>query len=176
MAIKGASDDKGAREVFTKPSVSIDIMGRGTKASRYGVRPHMVGTQKAKDLIAARLKLKDEGAGRFHFYQTVRQDYYEQVTSEVKVPHRTVRGRKVWQKKSGVRNEVLDCEVYALHASRRLRVHIIKPGQWDDLERQIMQSDLFDDITAEKSKKPAKKKRRATTKRQSTGYVGRYKR
>lgn len=178
MAIKGDSHDKGTREIYSKPNSSIDFKKQGTKASRYGIRPYLVGTQKAKDLIAARIKLEGTGAGRFHFYQTVRTDYYEQITSEIKVPHRTVRNRKVWQKKSGVRNEGLDCEVYALHASRRLRVHLFKPAQWDDLENQLMQSDLFQEIVEiKKGEKPKPKevKRSTGQSRKRGGYVGRYK-
>jgi phage terminase large subunit GpA-like protein len=63
----------------------------------------------------------------------VRADYWEQLTSEVKAPSRT-RNRKTWQKKAGVRNEALDCEVYALHAARRLKTNLLQPAHWDAIE------------------------------------------
>jgi hypothetical protein len=50
-----------------------------------------------------------------------------------------MRGKRVWQKKAGVRNEALDCEVYALHAARSLKVNLLKPSAWDALEHKVMQ-------------------------------------
>lgn len=32
--------------------------------------------------------------------------------------------------KSSVRNEALDCEVYALHAARSLKLHMWTPARW----------------------------------------------
>lgn len=175
MAIKGDSHDNGTREIYSKPKESIDLKSKGTKATKYGLRPFLVGTQKAKDLIASRIKLEGDGAGRFHFYQTVRADYFEQITSEIKVPHRTIRNRKVWQCKSGVRNEGLDCEVYALHASRRMRVHLLKPAQWDDIENRLIQSDLFDEVVKPKKQKRAANKKTSTKRKTGGGFVSRYK-
>lgn len=147
MAVKGASQDDG-RDIWSPPRQSVDP-GRKQKASKYGVRPYMVGTQKAKDLIlghdagAGRIKLLGSGPGRMHWYAGVRSDYYDQITSEVKAPHRTIRNRKVWQKKAGVRNEALDGEVYALHAARSLKINLWKDRTWEVLEEQIRQPDLL---------------------------------
>jgi phage terminase large subunit GpA-like protein len=128
--------------------MSVDL-NRQQKAHKYGLRPFMVGTQRAKDLIlgvdaqAGRIKLIGDGAGRMHWYKSVRPDYWEQIVSEVKAPHRTIRGRKVWQKKSGVRNEALDCEVYALHAVRSLKTNLWKDSHWDQQEQALRQVDLL---------------------------------
>jgi phage terminase large subunit GpA-like protein len=73
----------------------------------------------------------------------VRADYFDQVTAETKAPHRRIRNRKIWQHKSGRRNEALDCEVYALHSARARRIHLMRPDQWDALEQSIMQVELF---------------------------------
>ena len=77
-----------------------------------------------------------------HWYHGVRPDYWEQITSEVKAP--TSRSSKrVWQKKSGVRNEAMDCEVYALHAARSLKLHLWSADRWQmELQSQI-QIDLL---------------------------------
>jgi phage terminase large subunit GpA-like protein len=115
----------------------------------------MVGTHKAKDLIDARLKLNGNGAGRMHWYKGVRGDYYDQITSEIKAPSRQRGGRKVWQLKAGVRNEGLDCEVYALHAARTIKVHIKKPDQWDALEAELMQGDLLAPAAPSQAPTPA---------------------
>lgn len=148
MAVKGASSDDG-REVFSPPKVAVDT-NRQQKAHKYGLRPFMVGTQRAKDLLlghdagAGRLKLTGSGPGRMHWYITVRPDWYEQMTSEVKAPHRTIRNRKIWQKKSGVRNEALDCAVYALHAARSLKINLWKEDRWLAEEARIKQPSLFE--------------------------------
>jgi len=141
MAIKGESANIN-REIVT-PAKKVDTNNKGTKAAKYGLPVFIVGTHKAKDLIDARLKLTGNGPGRMHWYNGVRSDYYNQITSEIKAPSRQRGGRKVWQLKAGVRNEALDCEVYALHAARTLKVHIKKPAQWDALEAKLKQGDLL---------------------------------
>lgn len=144
MAIKGASMDYGNREIFAKPKESIDTKGQNNiKAAKYGLRPYLVGTHKGKDLLHARLKLTGRGAGRMHAPKNVRADYWDQLTGEVKAPHRRMRGKKIWQKKSGAAVEALDCEIYALHAARAAKVHLMTESAWTDLERKIKQVDLF---------------------------------
>lgn len=151
MAGKGISQDSGDREIYSLPRVPVDHKGQGNKqkASKYGLRPYMIGTQKAKDLIlgadekAGRVKLTGSGPGRMHVYEGVRDDYFEQLTSEIKVPSKRARNRRVWDKKSGVRNEALDGEVMALHAARALKVHLYTEQRWDELEQLIRQPDIF---------------------------------
>lgn len=156
MAIKGSSDANA--EIYSKARVAVDTNSRGTKAARYGLRPFSVGTDKAKDLLlgeSGRVKMPGAGPGRFHYPTELPDEYFKQLTSEVKVPRwdnargrrivpsRTARNLLVWAKKSSVRNEVLDCEVYALHAARSQRVHLKKPADWQALEQQISQAALF---------------------------------
>lgn len=149
MAVKGASTDDG-REIFTPPKVAVDT-NRQQKAHKFGLRPFIVGTQRAKDLLlghdagAGRIKLAGSGPGRMHWYAGVRPDWFEQMTSEIKAPHRTVRNKKVWQKKSGVRNEALDTAVYALHAARSLKIALWKDERWAAEEARFRQSDLLGD-------------------------------
>nr|VFJ45815.1 MAG: hypothetical protein BECKFM1743A_GA0114220_1002922 [Candidatus Kentron sp. FM]VFJ45988.1 MAG: hypothetical protein BECKFM1743C_GA0114222_1003222 [Candidatus Kentron sp. FM]VFK07449.1 MAG: hypothetical protein BECKFM1743B_GA0114221_1004022 [Candidatus Kentron sp. FM] len=38
---------------------------------------------------------------------------------------------------------VLDSEVYALHAARAVRVHLMRPSQWAELEKAVTQMSLF---------------------------------
>jgi len=158
MAVKGASDDTN-REVFSPPKQPVDNR-TPTKAARYGLRVHQVGTNKAKDLILGsenapgRLRLTGNGPGRFHVYAGVRSDYWKQITAEVKAPSRRLHGRMVYQKKAGVPNEALDCEVYALHASRAVKVHLMTPTQWDELEKRLTQEDLFNSAARRSSPVP----------------------
>jgi phage terminase large subunit GpA-like protein len=152
MAIKGSSSQQDP-EIFATPRAkSIDHRDprKQSKADRFGLKVYQVGTNKAKDWLAAHMKLEGEGPGRHHIYQDVRADYFDQVTGEVKAPHRTIRSKKVWQPRSGAAVEAWDCEVYALHAARARRVHLLQPNEWDALEAKVKQSDLFTE-TVEKS-------------------------
>ncbi|SHM05842.1 Phage terminase, large subunit GpA [Nitrosospira sp. Nsp11] len=142
MAVKGASTDD-AREIFATPRASVDT-NRQHKSNKHGLKPFIVGTTRAKDLILdGRLQLAGTGPGRMHWYRSVRPDYWEQLVSEVKVPHRTIKRKKVWTAKAGVRNEALDCEVYALHATRSLKTNLFKESAWLNLESQLQKPETI---------------------------------
>jgi len=149
MAVKGAST--ATRDIFTRPQVREVTLKH--KAARFGLPVYMVGTWRAKDLIlggdgGGRIKLGGSGPGRIHAYRDVRPDYYQQLLSEIKAPAPGARKLvKVWQKKAGRRNEALDCEVYALHAARSLRIEIYAESRWAAIEAAVMQSGLFDAST-----------------------------
>jgi len=181
MAVKGSSNDYGTREIFSKPK-AIDTRGKSnTKASKYGLQIYIVGTHKAKDLLIGdkgRISLTGSGAGRMHWYKTVRADFYEQTfLAEVKAPHKKVRKKLIWQLRSGVRNEGTDCCVMSLHASRSLRLNLMTDKQWDDLEAKFKQIDLFaeEPVVEDKPVKenPVKTKRssRAKSRRRNGGYI-----
>ena len=152
MAGKGESHDP-KRDVFTPPKLSIDTTGKH-RPHPSGVKPFMVGTQVAKDLVlgvdeqGGRIKLLGNGPGRMHWYRNVRPDYYDQLTAEVKVPHKTIRGRFTWQCQAGRRNEATDCEVYALHAARSLKLNLWGEARWQAEESAIQQPALFAEPTA----------------------------
>lgn len=144
LAIKGQSTGT-PKQIYTVRAEKVDN-STPTKADRYGVKVFMVGTELAKDLlvgVGGRLTLEGVGPARLHWYKSVSEDYWAGLLSEVKAPHGRIRGRMVWQKKTGVRNEALDCEVYALHASRSCKVHLMTHANWDELERDLRQGDLF---------------------------------
>jgi phage terminase large subunit GpA-like protein len=149
MAIKGSS--LADSEIFARPVPTKETNRRNTKAAKYGLQVFIVGTSRAKDLLIGergRVSLEGVGPGRFHTYRDTSPEYYSQLLeSEVKAPIRTSNGHivKAWQKKTGRRNEVLDCEVYALHASRAAKVHLRTPAQWSALEAKLCQAPLFDD-------------------------------
>lgn len=149
LALKGASDDTGRIEIWTPPK-AIDPNHKATKASRYGVQIHIVGTAKAKDLIlgwsteGGRVRLTGNGPGRMHWYDTVRDDFYEQMLSEIKIPGRLNPRIRTWKARTDRRNEALDCTVYAVYLSRHLRLHLRRPGQWDMDELRQRQGVLID--------------------------------
>jgi len=146
MAIKGSSSQQDP-EIFTQPKLhSIDHRrhDKKTKAQKRGVKVFIVGTNKAKDWIAAHMAL-DAQIGGYHYYRLdqMRWDYFDQMTGEAKIPHKTIRNRRVWTQKNGQAIEAWDCEVYALHAARAKRVHLLKQTDWDNLRNSLLQSDMF---------------------------------
>ena len=149
LALKGASDDTGRVEIWTPPK-PIDPNFKATKASRFGVQIHIVGTAKAKDLIlgwsteGGRVRLSGNGAGRMHWYAGVREDFYEQMLSEIKIPGRPNPRIRTWKARTDRRNEALDCTVYAVYLSRHLRLHLRRPGQWDYEENRQRQLALLE--------------------------------
>lgn len=147
LALKGASDNVGRVEIWTPPK-PIDPNARATKAARFGVQVHTVGTAKAKDLIlgwsenAGRVRLEGNGAGRMHWYEGVRDDFFQQLLSEIKIPGRFNKARREWKKRTDRHNEALDCCVYAVYLYRHLRLHLRKPWQWDAAELALRQAPL----------------------------------
>lgn len=153
LALKGAADNEGRVEIWRPPKL-IDPNHRSTKAARFGVQVHIVGTAKAKDLIlgwaqeGGRVRLTGNGPGRMHWYEGVRADFYEQLLSEIKVPSRTNPKRRVWKERTDRRNEVLDCTGYAIYLVRHLRLHVRKPAQWDYEEGRLRQGILPIEVPA----------------------------
>lgn len=83
------------------------------KAQRF----YYVGVDTAKDAVYSRLKLQTPGEHFIHFSKNLEPEYYNQITSESpKWEVKKGRPRKIWVLKSGVRNEALDCFVYAFAA------------------------------------------------------------
>ena len=141
MAGKGSSAQTDP-EIFRVPSSkSIDHKrpDRQSKADRKGVKVFIIGTNKAKDLVLGRLRLEANpgSSGIFHVYSGVRADYFDHMTAEVKAPHRSIKGRMVYQLRAGARNEALDCEVYCLHASMAIKLHLLTDEKWGIIESRL---------------------------------------
>lgn len=154
MAVKGAAETSSDRkEIFSTPR-KADVGKRGRPA-KHGLETFIVGTARAKDLILeTRLGLTGTGPGRLHWYATVRPDYWDQLVSEVKAPSRINRMRKVWTPKAGVRNEGLDCEVYALHAARSVKTHLMQEVHWAALEARLVQRSLLEPVGGQPAPEP----------------------
>lgn len=142
LAVKGST--VAGAEIYSAPKPSVEVNYK-SKASRYGLRPYMVGVSKAKSLLMRQLKLTGNGPGVIHTPQDIRPDFYEQITSEVLVP--VSRTRSEWRVKTGVRNEALDCFNYARHAARHLRINNWTEQQWQQAETRLMQLDLLAEQT-----------------------------
>jgi len=141
MAVKGMST--GGKPVIGRAS-QVDVNWRG-KTQRHGVQLWAVGTDTAKQALIQRL-IADADAEpdtqRILFPADLPADCYIQLTAE-----RFDLVAKRWVKKKGMRNEALDCLVYAYAAavSPRLRVHVLREQDWAALERiyEPDQTDLF---------------------------------
>lgn len=75
----------------------------------------IVGVDALKDRLAARLSIEGPGPGYLHFSNTLDVNWFEQLTSEkVRIKYTNGRPVRVWMPRAGgVRNEALDCNVYA---------------------------------------------------------------
>lgn len=79
------------------------------------IPPIVVGVDVVKEIVYARLKIQEPGAGFCHFPVGRARDYFEMLTSEIRVPDYTGPSPKyVWRKRrASARNESLDARGYA---------------------------------------------------------------
>jgi len=147
-AVKGASDRVGRVEIWTTPK-AIDPNRKSTKADRAGVKVSIVGSAKAKDLIlgstkeGGRVRLVGKGPARMHWYKGVRDDFFEQLLGEMKIPGLFNKRIREWTERTDRRNEVLDCTVYFVWLCRQLRLNVFKPTQWEAIEFKLRQASLL---------------------------------
>lgn len=92
------------------------LVGRPTTKNIGNVKLFPVGTDTAKSLIYARLKIEEFGPGFMHFPKTYDEEYFKQLTAE-KIVTKYNKGfaSRVWVK-TRPRNEALDCRVLAMAA------------------------------------------------------------
>jgi phage terminase large subunit GpA-like protein len=112
-AIKGMSTP--GRPLWGKPTPQ-EVTWKG-KTLKKGIRLWPVGTDTAKGLFTARLKLLKPGPGYLHFPIGLEEEYYLQLTAERRVPKITKGFTTYVWVKTRKRNEALDCAVYALAAA-----------------------------------------------------------
>ena len=108
------------------------IAGKPSKNNIGKINLFPVGTDTAKELIFARLKITEEGAGYCHFPFTHNEEYFRMLTSEKKVTkYYKGRPKREWVKVRQ-RNEALDCRVYAMAALELMGLnieHLAKQGK-----------------------------------------------
>lgn len=113
--IKGANEAAGSRR---------EIWPKVASTAKGGGKVFLIGTQSAKDKIADHLAKKQPGPGYIHIPMDDRPAaWMDQLTSEKRVVfYQGGRARTQWKpKKVGIRNEALDCRVYAVAALEGLR-------------------------------------------------------
>ena len=76
-----------------------------------------VGTYTLKNTLFARLRQQDAGPGYIHFEESLPPEYFKQLTAEIhRVKYSKGHEVRFYEKKKHIRNETLDCAVYA-HAA-----------------------------------------------------------
>jgi phage terminase large subunit GpA-like protein len=112
FAIKGASQ------------IGRPLVSRFSRTNKLRVKLFTLGTDTAKQMIYARLRIHQPGAGYCHFPAEYPEEYFRQLTSE-RVQTRFINGHPArhWVLAKGHRNEALDCRVYALAA-----LYILNPN------------------------------------------------
>lgn len=110
------------------------VMESTTK--KWNIRLFIVSTYAAKDLLFARLNVPMPGPDYIHFPDWITDEYFEQLTSERRIPvvnKRLRTTRSVWVKMQE-RNEALDNTVYNFAALAALQ-QFIAPQQYRDLAK-----------------------------------------
>jgi phage terminase large subunit GpA-like protein len=132
-AVKGR---QGGGVILSLPK-RVEVSSRSGKTLRRGLPLYLVGVDEAKATIYSWLRLPaplEEGEpappGYMHFPEHG-EEYFRQLTAERMEPE-THRGllRYVWKKTNHERNEVLDCNVYALSAAYMVGIHRWSPERW----------------------------------------------
>lgn len=159
FAIKGQSQ-RGKPAIGKATKVDLNWKGRTLKS---GAEVFPVGSDTIKSTMYGRLKLNEAGAGYIHFHGESTVEFFAQLTAEKQIT-RYVKGFPVreWVKKSGARNEALDCLVYAYAALQWLLTKYNRRTVWEQLEKSL-------NITAKpdeaKPQQPTNKPRQGTIKR-----------
>jgi phage terminase large subunit GpA-like protein len=120
----------------------IDRKRDGKQAWR-GLKLYLVGASVAKDEFYSwlRLDLAEDGTappGYCHFPQ-YGQQHFKELTSEQVMIQLDRRGfqKRVWTKTAGVRNEPLDCRVYARAAAAIVGIDRFRDREWEALRAQL---------------------------------------
>jgi phage terminase large subunit GpA-like protein len=148
VAIKGMST-KNKPPIGKASKVDLNANGKTLKK---GAQVFPVGSDTIKSLLFGRLKHNEPGPGYLHFYPTVENDYFEELTAEKQIMRfRNGFPERIWVKKSSARNEALDELVYAYAALNR--VYQIKDRRtlWDQMEKPPEERKTRRSVQAKKS-------------------------
>lgn len=179
IPIKGSS--VAGKTALGKPS-KVDLNHKNQVIKR-GVELWLIGVDTIKGLIYSRLKKTEDGDGTYHWPQGLDNQYFDQLTAE-KQSTKYVNGfpKRVWTKKSGARNEALDCEVYAYAALQYFYTRVNAANIWNKL------ADLYNNKPLVKQENPVKvdmpepvkeevsvmveQRKKKTISRRNGGFVG----
>jgi len=152
VAIKG-SNRRNSPAVGKGSKVDVNWRGRTIKK---GVTLYLLGTDTIKTTLFGRLRHND-GNGSMHFGMAADDEYFRQLTSE-RQALRYHRGFPIreWVKKSGDRNEALDCAVYAYAAMLLFSRRMNPQTMWEQLTKELETGKKPALKSAKKAQAPAK--------------------
>jgi len=134
VAIKGSSK-RGSAAVSKGNKVDVNWKGRIVKR---GVVLYSVGSDTIKTTLFGRMRHNEDGPGGLRFGMAADEEYFKQLTAE-KQTLRYLKGFPIreWVKKSGDRNEALDCAVYAYAALQLSYRKFNRATMWEQLQQQL---------------------------------------
>lgn len=134
IGVKGQSQRN--KPAIGKPT-KVDLNIRG-QFLRGGAEVYPMGSDTIKSVLYGRLKIVEPGPGYIHFHTDLGPEFFEQLTAERQTT-RYVKGFAVreWVKKSGARNEALDCLVMAYAALQWLYTRYRRESIFDQFERKL---------------------------------------
>lgn len=152
------------------------LVGRPSKANKWGVKLIPVGTDTAKDAIFARLRIlpaeSPEGPeptpGLMHFPDWADPEYFAQLTAEKVVTRYHMGRQRRTYEKTRPRNEALDLEVYAMAA-----LIILGPGTVNNLGNLVDEL-AGHDPAPDGDAAPRRPARKAPGRGRGRGFVGRW--
>lgn len=100
------------------------IAGRPSKNNVAKCPLFPIGVDTAKDLIFARLRIQEPGAGYVHFSDSLHDEYFRQLTAEKIVTKYHKGFKKRMFEKIRPRNEALDCMVYSIAAYAIIGINV----------------------------------------------------
>lgn len=114
FAVKGVAGD---RPIVGKPSLQ-EVNWRGERIKK-GIKLYTVGIDKVKEVLLSRCRIDKPGPKYLHLPQDAGRFWCQGFAgSEVRMQkHRNGHPYYVWETVQGVRNEPLDCAVYAFAAA-----------------------------------------------------------
>lgn len=174
LAIKGVAGD---RQAISTPS-QVEVNWRGKKIKR-GIKLHILGVDTIKTTLLSRCRIDKPGDKYLNIPQDAGEHWCRGFAgSEIQVKkHRNGQPYFVWEKLDGVRNEPLDCAVYAFAAALQLG---LTRTNWDKLRRSLTVSDTIKPEPTpepqpelpEESPKPKLQRRQRQPRRNS--FINRY--
>ena len=137
MPIKGVDRLKG--DIMLGKPNKVEYGSKG-KVLKNSVKLFSIGVNKVKSYLYRRLRDAEPGDGYLHFYPTISEEYFEELTAEKEV-RKYKRGRiyeRVWQLKSGARNEAWDELIYAYSCVLRLYQTHNRRSMWDKFAKNLL--------------------------------------
>jgi phage terminase large subunit GpA-like protein len=141
-AVKGSS---GAERSIENGNIKVGYNWRGLREKNGPVLWH-VGTNLAKDRLAARLEIGRPGPGYVHLSAHNTDEWFLQLAAEDRVTVRTQGGAQTRWVRNRKRNEVLDMTAYAIWLEERLDLWSPRKKRWwDELEAKVqpVMEDMF---------------------------------